>query len=120
MTISIDWGNTNIIDIEQSDLTLISGTLFELDVDAFRLTLKGLEDDEAGIAFVRTHNHNTEVTVAGTTFARIVEILAPYSVRFEDLAYSVRLAGANNNIFDVESGIWKQGLEDRDGFSLCR
>ncbi len=107
MTISIDYGNTNIIDIEQSDLTLVSGTLYELDTDAFRLTLKDLEDDEIGIAFPSTHSHNTEVTVAGVTFARVIEILTPYSVRFEDTgsAYSVRLVGSNNNLFDVDSGI---------------
>jgi hypothetical protein len=38
-----------------------------------------------------------------------VEILAPYSVEFTpDSQYSVRLAGANNNIFDVEGGILVQ------------
>ena len=105
MAITIDYGNTNIIFVPQADLTLVTGSLYELDVNAFRLTLKDLEDDEAGMAFPLTHIHNTEVTVAGTTFARTVEIIAPYSVEFEDGQYSVRLVGANNNIFDVENGI---------------
>ena len=108
MALSIDYGNTNIIFVPQADLTLVSGSLYELDVDAFRLELKSLEDDEVGMAFPRTHNHNTEVTVAGTTFQRTVEILSPYSVEFEDGQYSVRLVGANNNIFDVENGILVQ------------
>lgn len=108
MAITIDWGNTNVIDIPQADLTLISGTLFELDVNAFRLTLKDLEDDATGMPFTRTHNHNTEVTIVGVTYARFVEILTPYSVEFEDGSYSVSLTGANNNIFDVENGILVQ------------
>lgn len=108
MAISIDWGNTYVISVPQADLTLVSGSLYELDVDAFRLELKSLEDDPAGMPYPRTHNHNTALTVAGTTFARTVEILSPYSVEFEDGQYSVRLVGANNNIFDVEAGILVQ------------
>ena len=52
--------------------------------------------------------HNTEVTVAGTTFARTLEFVNGYSIEFENLTYSVRLAGSNNNIFDVENGILVQ------------
>ena len=107
MAITIDWGNTNVINVPQADLTFISGTLYELDTNAFRLALKDLEDDEAGMPWPRTHIHNTAVTVAGTTFARTIEILAPYSVTFEDTgsAYTVRFIGSNNNIWDAENGI---------------
>lgn len=109
MSISVDWGNTNIITVPQADMTLISGTLYEMDTNSFRLILKGLEDDEAGIPFPKTHRHNTEVTVAGTTFIRSFEILAPYSVEFTpDSQWSVRLVGSNNNVFDVENGILVQ------------
>jgi len=108
MAVSIDYGGTNIIDIPKADLTLVSGTLYELDTNAFRLELKSLEDDVMGMAFPKTHTHNTTVTVAGTTFSRTIEILSPYSVRFEAGSYSVRLAGSNNNIFDVGSGILVQ------------
>jgi hypothetical protein len=106
MAISIDWP-TGVITIPQSDLTLVTGTLYELDTNWFRLQLKDLEDSEEGIVWPVTHVHNTEVTVAGTTFFRTVEILSPYSVTFENTGsdYSVRLAGSNNNIFDVENGI---------------
>ena len=107
MAISINWA-TKVISIPQADLTWISGTLYELDTDVFRLTLKNLEDDEDGMAFERTHKHNTEVTVAGTTYARTVEIINGYSVEFEDGQYSVRLIGSNNNLFDVENGILVQ------------
>lgn len=106
--IRINWGSTYIIEIPQSYLTLISGTLYELDTNAFRLDLKALEASELGMPFPITHDHNTEYTVAGVTYARKVEILPPYSVEFEDGKYSVRLVGSNNNIFDVENGILVQ------------
>jgi len=107
MAITVNWA-TKVISVPQADLTLIGGTLYELDTDLFRLALKDLEDDPEGMPFLDTHRHNTEVTVAGTTFARVVEIINGYSVEFEDGAYTVRLAGSNNNIFDVENGILVQ------------
>lgn len=95
-----------LITIQQADLTFITGTLWELDTDAFRLELKTVEDDETGIVFGDTHAHTTDYTVAGVTYARSVLMLA--EVQFEDTgsAYSVRLAGSNNDIFDVEEGIF--------------
>jgi hypothetical protein len=108
MTISIDWGNTNIIDVELADLTPVSGTIYSFDTNAFRLTLKDLEDSREGAAFPRTHKHNTEDTISGTTYARGFIILPPYSVRFPDQQITVRLIGSNNNIDDVENGILVQ------------
>ena len=105
MAITIDWGNTNIINIPQADLLLIGNGLYELDVDAFRKLLRQLENEVDGLAFPSTHRHNTEITIAGVRLARVVEILPPYSIEFENGHYSVRLAGANNNIFDIQSGI---------------
>lgn len=107
MAITIDY-LTQIISIPQADLTFVSGTLYELDVNVFRKALNDIADSEEGITELTTHQHNTEVTVAGTTFARTVEIINGYSVEFEDGQYSVRLIGANNNVFDVENGILVQ------------
>lgn len=107
MALSID-PLTSIISIPKADLTLISGTIYEMDTDQFRLDLKAWEASVEGIAFLKTHDHSTEVTVAGTTFARSVEILLPYSVEFEDGQYTVILKGSNNNIFDVENAILEQ------------
>jgi len=106
--ISITWG-TKVIYIPKSYLgDPISGTLYELDTDAFRLDLKSLEDDEEGMPFPDTHSHNTEVSVAGVTLARVIEIINGYSIEFEDDYYSVRLVGSNNNMFDIQSGILVQ------------
>ena len=104
MATSIDWG-TKVISVPKADLTLVSGTLYELDTAAFRLELKDLEDSDDGMPFPDTHVHNVPVTVAGVTYARTIEIVNGYSVEFEDGQYSVRLVGSNNNIFDVENGI---------------
>lgn len=100
MPISIDWG-PRIIFVSLADLTFVSPGLYELDLNDFRLELKDLEDGEDGIAFPRTHNHNTEVTVGGITLARVVEIINGYTVTFEDGQYAVRLVGANSNVGDV-------------------
>lgn len=108
MAISVDW-MTKVITVPQSYCTLVSGTLYELDTNQFRLDLKDLEDGEEGMIFLETHRHNTTVTVAGTTFARTIEIINGYSVVFTpSSAWSVRLAGSNNNIFDVQNGILVQ------------
>jgi hypothetical protein len=99
MAISIAWA-TKVITVPQADLTFISGTLYELDTEAFRLQLKALEAGEEGIVELDTHRHNTEVTVAGVTYARTIEIINGYTITFEDGQYAVRLVGSNNNLFD--------------------
>lgn len=93
--------STKRISVPQADLTFVSGSLYELDVDAFRLILKGLEDDADGMTLLDTHRHNTAVTVGGTTLARVVEIINGFTITFGDGQYAVRLVGANSNIPDV-------------------
>lgn len=105
--ISVD-PSTFVITVPQADLSFVSGTLYNHDTDAFRLELKSFEDSEQGIVMPKTHNHNTEVTIAGTTYARAIEMLAPYSVEYENGSYSVVLQGSNNNIWDIEGGILAQ------------
>lgn len=101
MAISINW-ITKVIFIPRADMTLISASpeIRELDIDAFRLELKDIEDDE-GMPFVDTHSHNTTVTISGVTLARVVEIINGYTVEFESGLYRANLVGANSNIIDV-------------------
>jgi hypothetical protein len=73
----------------------------ELDLNAFRLALKDQEDSEAGMTFPDMHRHNTEVELAGVTYARVVEIINDYTVTFEDGQYAVSAVGANSNLADV-------------------
>ena len=108
MTISVDWAGTSAIPyqiyVEKTDMTLVQASpveIYELDLDVFRLTLRDLEDDPDGRPWPKTHSHNTEVPLGGVTYARIIQILAPYSVTFEDGQYAVNLIGANSNVGDV-------------------
>jgi len=101
--ITIDWG-TRVIFVPKIDTTLIQATPVEirsLDLNAFRLTLKALENSEEGMSFPKTHNHNTEVLLGGITYARTIEIINGYTVTFEDGQYAVNLIGANSNVGDV-------------------
>lgn len=99
---------THVITVPQADLTFISGTLYSHDTNAFRLELKAWEESDIGMVHTKTHNHNTAVTIVGVTYARTIEILAPFSVEYEDGQYTVLLQGSNNNIFDVANGILVQ------------
>lgn len=110
MAVSIDW-DTGVISVPKADLTFISGTLYELDTDAFRQELNSLQAGDVGIVWPTTHLHNTEVTVAGITYARFIEIINGYTVTFEDGQYAVRLEGSNNNIFD-------EGIINRNQVSI--
>ncbi len=102
MAITINWA-TKVISVPKADMTLVQSSpseIRELDVDAFRMTLKDLEDNVEGVPFSDTHTHNTEVTLGGLTLARVVAIIPPYTITFEDGQYAVNLVGANNNIAD--------------------
>lgn len=104
MAISIDWGYTKVIYVPKSFMSVIQTVPFEireLDLNLFRIALKNEEDSEPGMAAPHTHTHNTIVTVGGVTLARVIEILAPYTVTFEDGQYAVSLVGANSNVADV-------------------
>jgi hypothetical protein len=95
---------TFVIFVPKADLTLVQSSpeLRELNLNAFRLELKDWEDGYTGIVFLKTHDHNTEVALAGLTYARTVEVLPPYTVEFEDGQYTVNCVGANHNLSDVK------------------
>lgn len=102
--ITINW-LTKVITVPKADTTLLQTSPFELrelNLDTFRLALKDLEDDEAGMPYPHTHNHNTTVSVGGVTLARVVELINGYTVTFEPGAtpYGVNLVGANSNVAD--------------------
>ena len=103
MGIAVDWGNTNVIYVPSGELTVVQTSptrIYDLDLDWFRLQLKDLEDNEEAMPFPKTHNHNTEVSLGGLTYARVVEILDPYTVTFQNGQYAVNLVGANSNVGD--------------------
>ena len=108
MALTIDPA-TKVISVPQADLTFISGTLYDMDTNQFRKDVMALLDDENYVWMQDAFMHNTEVTVAGTTFARTLEFINGWSIQFTpDSQWTVRLLGSNNNIFDVANGILVQ------------
>lgn len=94
--------DTKIIFVPKNYLTPTANpNIFNLDTDIFRLRLKDLEDDETGMSYPDTHQHNTQVPLGGVIYARVIEIINGYTVTFENGQYSVNLFGSNNNIGDV-------------------
>lgn len=100
--ITIDW-LTKIITVPQSFLTWQGGNAYTLDVNAFRLALKDLEDDEVGMPFPDTHRHTTNPVLSGVTYPRTFEIINGYTVTFQNTGthYQVTCVGANHNIADI-------------------
>ena len=106
MAIIVD-PSTFVITVPEADLSLVQSVpsvIYNMDINWFRLQLKDWEDGgdglNGGITFLKTHTHNTEVTLGGLTYARVVELLDPYTITFENGAYAVNLVGANSNIAD--------------------
>ena len=100
--ITIDW-KTFIISVPKADMALVQSNpieIRELDLNTFRLILKGIEDDPEGMGFPKTHDHVAPFTVGGVTLARAVKLLDPYTVTFENGTYAVNLVGANSNVAD--------------------
>jgi hypothetical protein len=106
MAITIDYSNPAqfIINIPKADTTLVTTTPSEvrqLNINDFRLTLNDIMDDAADVWAVTNHVHTPPLTISGVTLARVVEILDPYVIQFEDGSYSVNITGGNSNLSDV-------------------
>ena len=101
---------TREITVQQADLTHVSGTLYKMDTENFfRAELMALMDDEDYIWMPDPFTHNTEVIIAGVTYARGISIVNNYTIRFlPNSQWSAILEGSNNDIWDVESGILAQ------------
>jgi len=99
----IDWP-TGVITVYKTDpfMTFAGGHVYNMDTEGFRRGLKDLEDDPVGMAFPDTHRHNTTSLLGGIEYARIIEILAPYTITFDDTGggWVCNLIGSNNNILD--------------------
>ena len=98
---------TRVFTVLQADLTFVSGTLYSLDTNQLRKDMWDLLSSEPYIWMPPAFIHNTEVTVAGVTYARTLELINSYSITLENTgsAYTVNFVGSNNNFFDIENGI---------------
>jgi hypothetical protein len=98
---NIDWPSGTITIFKtDSFMTWAGGVIYDLNTDLFRRALKDKEDDDVGMCFPDTHRHNTSVLLDGIEYARIIEILAPYTITFDDTGggWICNLIGSNNNI----------------------
>lgn len=101
--------STRVFSIPQADLTLVTGTLYAADTDVLRKAMMTILASEDYIWMPDSYAHATEVTVAGTTFARTLITLNNFSYTFTpDTQWTVRLENSNNDFFDVENGILNQ------------
>lgn len=105
---------TREITVPKSDLVNISGTLFVLDTEVFRNNMNAIIASEDYIWLPDYATRNAPVTVAGVTLAQTIELINGFNLTFDDSsgtdAYSVRLEGSNNNLFDIQNGILNQNL----------
>lgn len=98
MAISVDWA-TGLITCPQSDLTLISGTKYQITVDYLWQLLRVKADDEEALPFPVLFT-NTPPTASTP---RIIEInIDYYTFEFEDGSYSVDIINGNTNLRDAE------------------
>lgn len=100
--ITVDW-DTGEIFVPKSETTLVQSSpieVRELSITDFHNTLRDLEDDEEGMVFPFTHNYVASINVGGVGLAQVMEIVAPYTVTFEDGQWAVNLTGGNSNIAD--------------------
>lgn len=107
MTITIDYSDTApqyVIKIPRNDLQLVQSVpteIRQININSLRLTLNDLMDDVEGMPYPTNHVHTAPLTVAGVTLARVVNILSPYVIEFEDGNYNVNVVGGNSNLSDV-------------------
>ena len=102
MAISIDWVS-GVITVPRADMTLIQSTpveVREINVEDFRAEINDLKDNPDGRPWTRIYNHNTTVNIGGITLARVIEIIPPYTITFEDGQYAVNIVGGNTNFID--------------------
>lgn len=108
MAITINYSDPTpeyVINIPKADMLQVQTNPFEvrqLNVNDLRAWLMDLQDDEAHAWAPTTHLHTYPKVVAGVTLARVVEILDPYRVQFEDGSYNVNVMGGNSNVGDVQ------------------
>jgi hypothetical protein len=101
----MDWA-TKTFTVYQADMTFLGGVVYKLDVEALRTELHALQWGVIGITFEDIFFHNTEVTISGTTFVRVLGIINGYTMTISPAgAYQVSCTGANHNLQDVYNNL---------------
>lgn len=101
MAYQVDWVN-KVISIPASDLTLVSGTEYNLPMSAFLVEIRRLEAaGNEGLWAPQILDHTNPKTLAGTVYAPFDEIINGYTIQFTGAVTRVNLLGSNNNLIDV-------------------
>ena len=102
MSYSVNWV-AKIISIPTSDLTLVSGTRYSLDMADFLAEVRRLEwEFTEGLWAPSILDHtNTRYDFAGANYAPFDDMLNDYTIQFTGVATRVDLLGSNNDIIDV-------------------
>lgn len=102
MAYSVNW-ITKVITIPTSDLTLVSGTRYSLDMADFLAEVRRLEwEFSEGLWAAPIVDHtNTRYDFAGINYAPFDDLLNDYTVQFTGVATRVDLLGSNNDLIDV-------------------
>lgn len=102
MSYTVDW-IAKVISIPTSDLTLVSGTRYSLDMADFLAEIRRLEwEPTEGLWAPAILEHtNTRLDFAGANYAPFDDLLNDYTVQFTGVATRVDLLGSNNDLIDV-------------------
>ena len=98
---SVNW-TTKVITIPVSDMQLVSGTEYILNMSDFHIEIRRLEWSYTdGFWADQILEHTLSKTLAGTVYAPLDEIINGYTIAFDPIATKVSLQGSDNNIIDV-------------------
>lgn len=102
MAVTVDW-TTYEIQIPKADTVLVTASP---DVRSMTVTwlfdqLVPMMDDEDDMSQDDKFRNTAPVTLGGTPFGRVLEILSPYTVTFEAGNYAVNITDGSSNINDV-------------------
>lgn len=98
---TVNW-TTKVITIPVSDMELLSGTEYRLNMSDFHKEIRRLEWDFAeGLWADQILDHTISKTIAGTIYSPLDEIINGYTIVFDSIATKVSLLGSDNNIIDV-------------------
>lgn len=101
MAYSVDWLN-KVISIPDSDLTLVSGTEYDLNMSDFLIEIRRLESEfTEGLYADQILEHVNAKTLAGIQFAPFDEVINGYTIQFTGTLTRVNIKGSNNNLTDV-------------------
>lgn len=97
MAYSVNW-ITRVITIPVSDMTLISGTEYDITATDFQSEVRRLEWDFGSLWADQILHWSDSKTLLGTTYAPFVEVINGYTVAFDVAASRVNLRGGNMNL----------------------